>query len=1016
MYQIKIITDGLATELDIFDDELLSLNYQISDVREFEKRTANFSKTIKIPSSKNNDSVLEHIFEVTASTWGFNPNKRVLAQISYNSNVVFQGYMQLISIIDDAGTREYEVTILGGLDNFYKMIEGVKLSELDFSEFNHTYNKTNIVNSWDKSIIKNNKSIPFLKGMGYVYPLEDRGLTSGSRFTTEMFFPAFYVKTYLDKLFRLANYTYESNFFESDYFKSLIIPHSGSGNGKLTLSDEQIKIRLFKATRTTNNVLWKSADKNADYGIGTTNPGVLDVTSTTNNNQPVKVFRFNNDSILPNFDNSNVYDPATGVYTVNKNGQYKLSGKINTRLTIIPEILTSTWYWIGKDPIIYCRIVNITTGQTLFENSVAIVVPSTVFGVNTNYTTTIEIPFNFEGTLTVGHKFRVEAAFTLKRDTYQKSNMAYSWIDGIGPKGAFFRFEHLSGAEFFNEDNGSTLLEGETMVMNNLTIKDMTCQQLFNNLSKMFNLFILETNERKLKIEPRDLFFEGGKTLNWSKKLDTGREQVQIPLSELDFKTWNLSYTEDDDRYNKAYKDDFQRIYGERVVEIDNDFRNEKKEVKLTFSPTPSIRFNNTNLIIPSYTKLNGNIPEGKVPKPRILFYGGLKDGAFIFNGSKHSQYPYAGHFDDPLSPQEDLNWGIQKRYFNSPLTITTANLYNRFYRNTFDEIADKDAKLLIAYFWLKPIDMLNFDYRDVIFVNNQAYKMNKIIDYHPSARSLTKVELLKVKPNSLYKVRSASTTKGSAGGKDGKGGMVFKERELLFDGGGRIVKQDEELFDAQPYFERVVSPMDKNTFEENNQTISIKGTNNFIGSESTAVTISGSYNYVGNDTKNITILSSDNVYIAPNLENVTVINTSNVKVTESNTTINGGIVSTDYLVINGGTNNSLNYSTEDSQLYKSNFDDDVTYKKEELYLNFIDVEPFIYVAPYPIKITSFTKNNAATVTFKVNGQPYQFESTINKFDELKVEVSVKTFVTLSTENLNEKTIGEFELLKSDYD
>ena len=52
------------TELNTFDDISVSLNYQIDDILDIEKRNTNFSKTITLPGNPNNNLFFKQIFDV----------------------------------------------------------------------------------------------------------------------------------------------------------------------------------------------------------------------------------------------------------------------------------------------------------------------------------------------------------------------------------------------------------------------------------------------------------------------------------------------------------------------------------------------------------------------------------------------------------------------------------------------------------------------------------------------------------------------------------------------------------------------------------------------------------------------------------------------------------------------------------------------------------------------------------------------------------------------------------------
>ena len=62
--ELRDFTDGILGNLDITssDDFPLSLSFQNFDVRDFNSRSGSFSKTFKIPASKNNNRLFNHIY------------------------------------------------------------------------------------------------------------------------------------------------------------------------------------------------------------------------------------------------------------------------------------------------------------------------------------------------------------------------------------------------------------------------------------------------------------------------------------------------------------------------------------------------------------------------------------------------------------------------------------------------------------------------------------------------------------------------------------------------------------------------------------------------------------------------------------------------------------------------------------------------------------------------------------------------------------------------------------------
>ena len=203
---------GTSGSIDLLDNIPYSLNYAIADIREPDKRNSSYSKTIKIPGSKSNNIIFAHIFEINIQS-NFNANLKTPCSLYVDELLQMQGFLQLLKINKtDDNQIEYEVAIKGNVGNIFTDWADLQLTDLDLSAYNHTYDKTAQKASWVATY-----------GEGYVYPMIDYSVTNALTFDVENFYPAIYVKQYIDSMFTKAGYTYSSAFFDSAFFKRLII-------------------------------------------------------------------------------------------------------------------------------------------------------------------------------------------------------------------------------------------------------------------------------------------------------------------------------------------------------------------------------------------------------------------------------------------------------------------------------------------------------------------------------------------------------------------------------------------------------------------------------------------------------------------------------------------------------------------------------------------------------------------------------------------------------------------------
>ncbi len=735
------------TLIDLYEDSSMSLNFAIADIKTPDKRNTSYSKTIKVPGSKVNNKLFTHIYEISKESLtigngsnfspDFNPNKKAKCIIYSDTLLQINGYVQLLKVNINGDLIEYEISVKGALGNLFSEVEGKKLTDLDFSEYDHLWNKAIQKLSWDTSIIKDGSPyVNFASGLpigeGYVYPLIDYGRDDAQsvfEFEVKNLYPAIYTKAYIDKIFKYAGFTYTSAFFDSEFFKKLIIPFSGE---VVKLSAAQIDARKFLA----NTVSDLDYSTNTYYDP-TSHVYFAEIQATES------TIIFSNDSIGMGFDNGMSYDPLTGIWTVTKKGTYDIIIDYDFDLTITPPVGTTDVRVYGQ----YFR------GEIVHNLSNVL----QARGVNVYFSSlplvrNIVFPIRANGiSLNVGDTIKGNLLFV---STMEFLNGTTS-IDGT----ADYNISFNADTKFYNIPIVNPLIEGDTFLMNSAILKEVAMKDFFLSFVRMFNLMVTPdpNNEMNLLIEPQKDFYVGNTVVDWTSKLDLSKDIEIRPVSEIEGKQYRFSYKDDTDFYNAKYKDKYSLTYGEKTLNIDNDFVKGVKELDIIFSPTPSVGNEFDGKVIPRIVKEESN---GSVSpfagKPRLLIYGGVKSGvAWTYKSASgdtiETTYPYSGHLDDPFNPTVDILFSIPDEiYWGSPsdigLTYTNNNTYNIYLKQFIEEITDKDSKIVIAYFYLKALDIFKLDFKNFIHASGINYRLNKIYDYDPEKDESTRVELAKIK------------------------------------------------------------------------------------------------------------------------------------------------------------------------------------------------------------------------------------------------------------------------------
>jgi hypothetical protein len=841
-------------KLDVFEGFDFSFNYGIADIRNPEKRSTEYSKTIKCPATKNNDELFGHIYDVNISndydanisniSVNFNPNKKAEARVIADGVEVMAGVVQLRKIVQKGHAYTYEVVFIGKLVNIFSVIGDKKINEeLDFSDLNHELTQANVVSSWSNTD-------------GYVYPYIDYGKRIEFNNTGRVFYPndlrpAIFAKTILNKIFDFAGFTYTSSFFGSTLWNQLIVPFTGKS---LLPDSSQSQNRLFRALLPAETILtnWFNVSTGLYY----------------------KTLDISNDSTGGGFDSGNNYTttglnylvPETGIYTFNHTATIKVQRDLGS--------VTRVYSLTGSN--LKAQIFKVDT------NGQQTVLTETTFPIQTGS--------YLEQSFSIALTAPEEVLFAGDRVYYRL------WIDNqsliisaptgqILPLSNFFTdFEITATEAEFSNEAIIDAFEGDLLDFSTIA-PDCTMADFLTSIFKMFNLFVEvdPNNERNLLIETRDTFYSQGGTKDWTYKLARDRDVTLEPLGVITDREYIYTYSEDGDYYNERYQSNRGHVYGRARIEIDNDFVQSSKEVEVIFSPSPLVNDNPSNRLIPKI--YDADISEGAQPTDaniRILYFQNLPSNpswelASYFNPTLvQTTYPYAGHWDNPITPTVDINFGLpfelfyQANSYTGTLQVTNANLYNIYHRNYINEVTDKDSKVMTAMFYLEPTDINTLDFRDQIVIDNAYWRLNKVMNYNPFKEGLTKVELIKIKEAVTFK---KSDRRLNAGGYLGKEKMPFPSTEIKTNG------------NKYPPFQGKVS-----------------GAENNVGQSVTAFKVVGSRNTIGEGSNNITIFGNDN-RVAGGLHNVQLINTNGVIVTQSNTTYINGKEQDNVEVLEGGLN-----------------------------------------------------------------------------------------------------------------
>ena len=167
---LLLFLNGAYQRVDIFEDIQITITIQQSDLTNLNGRRTPYSKVIQIPSTSNNDILLEHFFEPNGVD--YNPLFKVPAVVQYRGTDIFSGVLRLNSVVSTGGIRYYEVYILGEVSDFTTEFKQVLLQDLNWTELTHQLNYSAVTNSW----YANGDGTSGIFGGNVLYPLINYGL------------------------------------------------------------------------------------------------------------------------------------------------------------------------------------------------------------------------------------------------------------------------------------------------------------------------------------------------------------------------------------------------------------------------------------------------------------------------------------------------------------------------------------------------------------------------------------------------------------------------------------------------------------------------------------------------------------------------------------------------------------------------------------------------------------------------------------------------------------------------
>lgn len=694
----ELIANGIS--LDLKDNVPFPVDMSIQDYREPNKRARSLSKTTELPYTENNYNFFLASFDLTSlgTEYSFNPITKVSAVYKKNGvpllpNAVIQ--LKEVKIMN--GVPSFVIQLYSEVVDYFLTLSNIKVSELDWSEYDHTLTRANIKASWLTTA-----------GTGYYYPLIERGngrLGTLIWRTTDMV-PYVYLYECFVKMMEYANVKWTSTYLTSSRFKNILFGYGGGEYINKTMTPTELNQR---------KVLLTNGDLSFSQLLNNINGIPRGLSST-----PIKTSIFNiteTQDLSDQFESSNIESR----FTIQKGGNYSfnISGTINQLIS------GSGFTYTGGGDMAVFIVKNNSVIDSVFKK---------VTGDDTDFIIDKTINISVQS----GDLLRVFI------NTYP--------ISGTADVDYNRDITTVVPISMTLQSTDTSVTDGSNVTLNKF-IPEKLCSELFMDIVRLANLCVSDPDiNGVIRLEPSSTFYTATNNFDDISKVVDHKSEISIkPIANEFSKQFVFRYKENKDYDAEVYYKKYGRRYGDYSFTQGSYYSKGEQKFELGVSSIIPYEIS-PGILVPRFiSKDNSGVSKPVEGSARIMFRNGLKSGAWTFrdalttSSENMSTYPCVHHFDNWQAPRFDLNFSLVDEVFYTATVVTTTNIYSEYYERFVNELTSPDGKLVSLYVHWSTTDVKGRNFAKLIMFNGALFRLNKIIDFDENISTITKIELTKV-------------------------------------------------------------------------------------------------------------------------------------------------------------------------------------------------------------------------------------------------------------------------------
>ena len=257
---LYIYVDSVAKRIELFDDEKISITSSVQDIADVSKAKTDFTQSFTIPASLTNNGIFKHWYE-SSIDGGFDQRVKYNGFIEIDTIPFREGGFALNSVnLKDGKPDSYNITFYGNAKSIKDVLREDKLSNLDFSDLNHTFTPAEVISR----IESGTESVAYpLFAHDRLYSYNDSSATDVTTTTGAIvwnsLFPAVSLATILQKIEDKYGLTFTGAFVNYVQFSKLWMLFKNTES--LVVLTEPQKINFTSKTGGTNNEINLTTDE-----------------------------------------------------------------------------------------------------------------------------------------------------------------------------------------------------------------------------------------------------------------------------------------------------------------------------------------------------------------------------------------------------------------------------------------------------------------------------------------------------------------------------------------------------------------------------------------------------------------------------------------------------------------------------------------------------------------------------------------------------------------------------------